>query len=420
MQSECFDAAFGSDDSVVISSPTGSGKTAVLELALARLFATPQTGPNRSLAVYMAPLKALTHERLLDWQPKLGGLGVSIVELTGDSADEANDERAVARADLIVTTPEKWDSFSRFRRDAQGVMGRVALLLVDEIHLLVDPSRGPTLETVISRMRTISQAHEVRGMPIASLRVLAASATISNVEDIAAWLGPRCVVRSFDDSYRPVPLHWRVLTYPMAATYSFDKLLIGHVQQVVREHAGGRPALVFCNSRKTCQQTAAHLASGGGGFGGGPALVHTAAHREHLIRAASRLADKGLASMVRSGVGFHDASLELEDRRTIEGLFLEGALPVLACTTGLAQGVNLPARERGQHAHADRPPPPPCASPHRPRPTAALHSARAARVPHRARRRDEHDEVLERGGRVRGVHAHRDDADGGAGGPAAV
>ena len=189
MQSECFDAAFGSDDSVVISSPTGSGKTAVLELALARLFATPQTGPNRSLAVYMAPLKALTHERLLDWQPKLGGLGVSIVELTGDSADEANDERAVARADLIVTTPEKWDSFSRFRRDAQGVMGRVALLLVDEIHLLVDPSRGPTLETVISRMRTISQAHEVRGMPIASLRVLAASATISNVEDIAAWLG---------------------------------------------------------------------------------------------------------------------------------------------------------------------------------------------------------------------------------------
>ena len=204
MQSECFTTAFGSDDSIVISSPTGSGKTAVLELALARLFAAPSASSSRCLAVYMAPLKALCHERLLDWGPKLGDLGLSIVELTGDASDDASDEQAVAGANLIVTTPEKWDSFSRFRRDAQGAIGRVALLLIDEVHLLVEASRGPTLETVVSRMMTISQGNAVRGMPIASLRVLAASATISNVEDISAWLGPRCVIKAFDASYRPV------------------------------------------------------------------------------------------------------------------------------------------------------------------------------------------------------------------------
>ena len=174
-------------------------------------------------------------------------------------------------------------------------------------------------------------------MPIAKLRVLAASATISNAEDIQSWFGPSCVVRQFDDSYRPVPLTWRVLTYPMHQLYSFDKALIAKLPYVVREHAAGRPALVFCQSRNACKQAAQGLSTG-------PPLVHSQPHHDHLGRAASRLHDKGVATMVRLGCAYHDASLELNDRQVIEGLFLEGALPVLACTSGLAQGVNLPAR----------------------------------------------------------------------------
>ena len=105
-------------------------------------------------------------------------------------------------------------------------------------------------------MMTISQGEQVRSMPIAQLRVLAASATISNVEDIQAWFGPNCLSHTFDDSYRPVPLTWRVQTYTMAATYSFDKALIGRLSGVIRSHSSGRPTLVFCNSRKVCQQAA--------------------------------------------------------------------------------------------------------------------------------------------------------------------
>ncbi|KOO33035.1 putative ATP-dependent DNA helicase hfm1-like protein [Chrysochromulina tobinii] len=337
MQSECFEAAFQSDHSIVISSPTGSGKTAVLEMAMARLFTTgAQASPTRSLAVYMAPLKSLCHERLLDWQRKLQPLNLKVVELTGDSSDET-DERAVAAADCIVTTPEKWDAFSRFRRDAQGVVGRVGLLLVDEVHQITDPSRGPTLESVIARMMTISQGAEVRGMPIARLRVLAASATIANAEDLQAWLGPSCVVRQFDESYRPVPLSWRVLTYPMHALYTFDKALIANLPAVVREHAAGRPTLVFCQSRNACKQAATGLSTG-------PPLVHSQPHHAHLAQAAARVRDQGLAALVRVGCAYHDSSLEIDDRRLLEALFAEGALPVLACTSGLAQGVNLPAR----------------------------------------------------------------------------
>lgn len=86
MQSACYDDALNSDSSLVIASPTGSGKTAVLELALAQLFAHSDEGGRgtRKLAVYMSPLKALTHERLLDWRNKLCTL--SIVEVQSSPA----------------------------------------------------------------------------------------------------------------------------------------------------------------------------------------------------------------------------------------------------------------------------------------------------------------------------------------------
>lgn len=312
VQSACFDPAYSSDNSLVVAAPTGSGKTGVLELALARLFSNGQkAGGGRALAVYMAPLKALTHERYLDWQRKLHPL--QVVELTGDSADESADERAVASADLIVTTPEKWDSFTRFKRDAQGVLGRLAVLLVDEVHALVDESRGPTLEAAIARMRTVSQGEQVQGMPIAKLRVLAASATMSNIDDIAAWLGPATAVRQFGEEYRPVPLRWRVLTYPMGKVFAFDKMLTERLYSVIREHSSGRPSLCFCNSRKVCQQAASQVANSAGAR-----LIQSNAHREHLSAASARLGDKGLAQLVRFGVGYHDASLEVADKRTVE------------------------------------------------------------------------------------------------------
>ena len=104
VQSACFDHAHGSDRSLVVAAPTGSGKTAVLEMALVRLFGVGGSARGAVKAVYFAPLKSLTHERLLDWRRKLTPL--QIVEMTGDSGDEASDERTVAGADIILTTPE--------------------------------------------------------------------------------------------------------------------------------------------------------------------------------------------------------------------------------------------------------------------------------------------------------------------------
>ena len=196
-------------------------KTAVLEMCLARLWSSEawcaEARGSRAAAVYIAPLKALTAERLDDWRQKLAGSEIQICELTGDA--EADQEAAAERADLIVATPEKWDAFTRFRRSAHSVLARVSLVLVDEIHLLADESRGPTLEAVIARMKLHAQSPDTRTCPIASLRLVGVSATIANLEDIGAWFGPQCAILEFDSAFRPVPLSWHVLSWQMNITY---------------------------------------------------------------------------------------------------------------------------------------------------------------------------------------------------------
>jgi activating signal cointegrator complex subunit 3 len=132
---------------VLLGAPTGSGKTNCCELAMMRLF---RTRPKAKF-VYVAPMKALVRERMKDWGVRLAKvLGKKVVELTGDVSDMG----AVEGADVIVTTPEKWDGVSRSWHSRKYVQN-VGLVVIDEIHLLGE-DRGPVLEVIVSRMRYIS------------------------------------------------------------------------------------------------------------------------------------------------------------------------------------------------------------------------------------------------------------------------
>ena len=154
MQSQCFEAAYGTDRCMVVSSPTGSGKTVVLELALARLWSTSTDPATRPTAIYIAPLKALTHERLLDWRTKLSGLDIKCFELTGDTEDADIAEQAVRDADLIVTTPEKWGSTSNVQpwchectRGWRGAQGSAPGCSTGGFRVLMSQKTGQTDRT---------------------------------------------------------------------------------------------------------------------------------------------------------------------------------------------------------------------------------------------------------------------------------
>lgn len=108
VQTQVFHTLYHTDSNVLIGAPTGSGKTIMSELAMLRVFNNSENGK----IIYIAPLKALAKERIIDWKKRLqeGSVKKQIVELSGDITP---DIKALQQADVIITTPEKWDGISR-------------------------------------------------------------------------------------------------------------------------------------------------------------------------------------------------------------------------------------------------------------------------------------------------------------------
>ncbi|XP_015491522.1 probable ATP-dependent DNA helicase HFM1 isoform X5 [Parus major] len=185
-QSKALDDLLYTDRNFVICAPTGSGKTVMFELAITRLLMEAPLPWLNIKVVYMAPIKALCSQRFDDWKEKFGPIGLTCKELTGDTL--MDDLFEIHHADIIITTPEKWDSMTRRWRD-NSIVQLVRLFLIDEVHVIKDESRGATLEVVVSRMKTIQSSlwrllekHDT----VPPLRFVAVSATIPNTQDFCA------------------------------------------------------------------------------------------------------------------------------------------------------------------------------------------------------------------------------------------
>ncbi|XP_044363449.1 ATP-dependent DNA helicase MER3 homolog isoform X2 [Triticum aestivum] len=374
LQSECFPVCFLSDVNMVVSAPTGSGKTVLFELCILRLlsrFLTTDWWFNllkgTLKTIYIAPMKALVQEKMRDWKVKLGSLGINCLEMTGDS--EFFNKKAIHDSDLILTTPEKFDSMSRHgvRDGGLGFFSDIALVLIDEVHLLNDP-RGAALEAVVSRIKMLSRLGNMKSAPLANVRFIAVSATISNAEDIAEWLlAPPEGIKRFGEEMRPVKLTTKVLGYaPAKNDFLFERRLQSFIFDILMQHSRGKSALVFCSTRKGAQEAAQCLSQTAGSLGYSNPFMKSMQQYEHLREASLTCSDKQLQSCIVYGVGFHNGGLCLKDRSLVEGLFLKGDLQILCTTNTLAHGINLPAhtvvikstqffnKEKGSYVEYDR------------------------------------------------------------------
>ena len=343
MQSICFNPVFNTDVNVVVSAPTASGKTAVFELAIARLIAQSRF---QSKVIYIAPYKALCQQIVRSWKEKFAPFGLKCYELTGDS-DMASFPQ-ISGNDIILTTPEKWDSVTRHWKEHSAFVEKLALVLIDEIHLL-GSNRGASLEAVVSRMQAASVSArektiscDVQEMPpLSHLRVIALSATIPNVEDIAAWLQvPPMGLLVFGSEYRPVAVDVKVYGFPRARNdFIFDRNLNYKLCDLIAQYAQGRPTLVFCSSRKGAAQAAQQVAK----ECNVRMLVASTEHGAFLSMKARQCEDRVLGECIARGVGYHTAGMSYTDRALVEDLFLSEQLLCLCTTSTLAQGVNFPA-----------------------------------------------------------------------------
>jgi len=329
VQSKCFNPVYNTNDNVVVAAPTGSGKTAILELAICKL--ALQRGNENFKIVYQAPTKALCSERARDWEKKFSHMSLKCVELTGDTSQ--TEMRRVGDASIIVTTPEKWDSITRKWHDHQRLLQMVELFLIDEVHILKDV-RGATLEAVVSRMKSIG----------ANVRFVALSATVPNSDDIATWLGRNHTTQhlpahreTFGEEFRPVKLEKFVYSYGSRVEndFAFEKLLDSKLPTVLEKHACNKPIIVFCFTRKSCQTTAEIMTQYASNNSGKRMLWPMPSKRIAVANAE-------LHEAIRFGVAFHHAGLDVQDRQAVEKSFLEGQIGVICCTSTLAVGVNLP------------------------------------------------------------------------------
>ncbi|XP_027550183.1 probable ATP-dependent DNA helicase HFM1 isoform X3 [Neopelma chrysocephalum] len=341
-QSKALDDLLYTDRNFVICAPTGSGKTVMFELAITRLLMEAPLPWLNIKVVYMAPIKALCSQRFEDWKEKFGPIGLTCKELTGDTL--MDDLFEIHHADIIITTPEKWDSMTRRWRD-NSIVQLVRLFLIDEVHVIKDESRGATLEVVVSRMKTIQSSlwhllekHDT----IPPLRFVAVSATIPNTEDIAEWLSDSkmpAVCLKIDEDQRPVKLRKIVLGFPCSdnqTEFKFDLTLNYKIASIIQTYSEQKPALVFCATRKGVQQAASVLAKDA-------KFLLSIEQKQRLQRFANSLKDSKLRDLLMCGVAYHHAGMEISDRKVIEGAFTAGDLPVLFTTSTLAMGVNLPA-----------------------------------------------------------------------------
>ncbi|KAK1339803.1 hypothetical protein QTO34_018360, partial [Cnephaeus nilssonii] len=327
------------DRNFVICAPTGSGKTVVFELAITRLLMEVPLPWSNIKIVYMAPIKALCSQRFDDWKEKFGPIGLNCKELTGDTL--MDDLFEIQHAHIIMTTPEKWDSMTRKWRD-NSLVQLVRLFLIDEVHVVKDEIRGPTLEVVVSRMKTVqSLSHTLENTStIIPMRFVAVSATIPNAEDIAEWLsnGERpAICLKMDERHRPVKLRKVVLGFPCCSNqteFKFDLTLNYKIASVIQEYSDQKPTLVFCATRKGVQQAASVLVKNA-------KFIMTLEQKQRLQKHAYSIRDSKLRDILIHGVAYHHAGMELSDRKVVEGAFTVGDLPAL-CNT-LAMGVNLPA-----------------------------------------------------------------------------
>ena len=167
-------------NNLLICTPTASGKTLIAEFAMLK-----QILSEGGKAVYIVPLKALATEKYKEFKKRYSGL----IKVALSIGDLDSSDTNLYKFDLIITTSEKLDSLIRHKTEW---IEDLKVIIIDEIHLINDPGRGPTLEILITMLREIVNA-----------QIIGLSATIGNPKELAKWLNAKLVI----DRWRPVKLY---------------------------------------------------------------------------------------------------------------------------------------------------------------------------------------------------------------------
>ena len=312
-------------ENVIVTAPTAAGKTLIAILAAIRHL---HEGLGKIL--YLTPLRSLASEKYEEFSDLFGELGFKTAISMGDYDSS---DPWLEKYDIIVATNEKADSLVRHRAPW---LGSISLIVADEIHLVNEQRRGPTLELLISRLRRVRPEAQLVGL----------SATIANLDEVASWLNATPIY----SDWRPVTLREGVyyeglIEFGDGGERDVDVKYGNAVMDLVHDSLlEGGQVLVFTFRRRGAVAKALKLGR----------VVEKTLRREErkalrklsleLVSVEKNTVTEKLAAAILKGAAFHHAGLSHFARKFIEDAFRRNVIKVIVATPTLAAGVNLPAR----------------------------------------------------------------------------
>ena len=306
---------------LVVAVPTASGKSLIGYVTALKIILQ-----DHKKVLYIVPLKALAAEKKDDFD-RFSYLGFKTAMSTGDLDSE---DRWMNNADVIIATSEKADSLIRH---GSSIISDLGLVIADEIHLIHDPTRGPTLEVALTKLKRRNK----------NLQIIALSATISNADSLALWLNADLIKMN----WRPIPLHEGVY-YNNEVTFedgrSIDISGTGDdIWQLISSTINdGGQCIVFVNSRRSTEALAVKYSIEM------KVLAGRTLSSEELNAiegdANSTALGRKLSACIKCGMAFHNAGLTYKQRHYVEENFRSGNIKCIVATPTLAAGINLPAR----------------------------------------------------------------------------
>ncbi|XP_045534816.1 DNA polymerase theta [Papilio machaon] len=333
---------------LVYSAPTSAGKTLVAEILTIKTILERQ-----KKVLFILPFVSIVREKMFYLQDILSSSGIRVEGFMGSQSPPGG----LQAVHVAICTIEKANSLVNRLID-EGNISELGAVVVDELHLLGDSSRGYILELLLTKIKYISlKANDV------NIQIVGMSATLPNLEVLAAWLDAELFITDF----RPIPLEEYCLVgkklYDKKGTYlrsignntgleNENESVLDICLDTIKE---GCSVLIFCMTKNRCESLAQSIASTFFKLGCTNNEIGTVLrnqlNKEKIAEVLEQLKncpvglDEILKNIVSFGVAYHHAGLTFDERDIIEGAFKSGAIRVLVATSTLSSGVNLPARK---------------------------------------------------------------------------
>ncbi|MHA1828350.1 MAG: DEAD/DEAH box helicase [Candidatus Heimdallarchaeaceae archaeon] len=338
IQSKAIEAGLFDHKSLIVSAPTGTGKTFIGELAILSASTKKELGKT----FLTVPLKALAEEKFEDFTQKYEDWGLKIAIST---ADRKEFDEELPDYDVIISTYEKLNSLL-IRRP--GLIENIGLVIVDEFQNIGDEYRGLIIELLLTRV-LLAQKDSIP-------QIIGLSATIPNAESMAKWIHGELV----STEKRDVELREGIL-YTGEKDINFLGNTLSSGDYLYKEYNAGNigveknlnissiekiakisqqeQTIVFSNTQNKARKIAENIANG----------FPKTSETENLIseldsRVESTPSTRTLKKVLQNGVAFHHAGLLPIERSIVENGFDDGSIRIISATTTLSAGVNTPAK----------------------------------------------------------------------------